>query len=458
MSLRFWLCSLVALCVFSVAEVRAADGLAGRRPNIILFIADDMAWDDSAPYGHPHIKTPSLARMAREGLRFDNAFLTCSSCSPSRCSIITGRYPHSTGASELHLPLPGDQVTFVEKLRESGYYTAASGKWHLGNPTRKKFDTVVDGVDKWVSTLQGCPTDKPFFGWFAFVDPHRPYAANAIPEPHRPEDVVVPPYLPDVPETRHDLALYYDEIARLDGMVGQVLDELQKRGQAENTLVLFISDNGRPFPRCKTTVYDSGIRTPCLAWWPGTLKPGSVTESLVSTVDLAPTFLELAGVELPATFQGESFLPMLQDPAAKTRDNIYAEHNWHDYSARERAVRSSQFKYIRNAWPDLPGTPPADAVRSETYVAMRRLRDAGTLPAEQSGCFLKPRPTEELYDVVNDPHELHNLAADPKFAQPLALMRQQLDGWEVATGDMEVKERRPDGFDRETGEPLAGRK
>ncbi len=459
MNSSFWFRSLVALFAFSVmVEVRSADDIAGRRPNIILLIADDMAWDDSTPYGHPHIRTPSLARMAREGLQFDNAFLTCSSCSPSRCSLITGRYPHSTGASELHLPLPGDQVTFVEKLRETGYYTAASGKWHLGQPTRKKFDTVVDGVDKWVSTLQGCPTDRPFFGWFAFVDPHRPYAVNAIPEPHTPADVVVPPYLSDVPETRHDLALYYDEIARLDGVVGRVLDELQKRGQAENTLVLFISDNGRPFPRCKTTVYDSGIKTPCIAWWPGTLKPGSVTESLVSTVDLAPTFLELAGVELPATFQGESFLPVLQDPAAKTRDIIYAEHNWHDYSACERAVRSSQFKYIRNAWPDLPGTPPADAVRSETYVAMRRLRDAGTLPAEQSGCFLKPRPSEELYDVVNDPHELHNLAADPKFAQPLALMRQDLDWWEVATGDMKVKERRPDGFDRETGEPVAGRK
>lgn len=305
----FWFRSLVALAAFSVMEVRAADGLAGRRPNIILFIADDMAWDDSTPYGHPHIKTPSLARMAREGLRFDNAFLTCSSCSPSRCSIITGQYPHSTGASELHLPLPGEQVTFVEKLRESGYYTAASGKWHLGQSTRKKFDTVVDGVDKWVSTLQGCPTDQPFFGWFAFVDPHRPYAANAITEPHTPGDVVVPPYLPDVPETRRDLALYYDEITRLDGVVGRVLDELQQRGQAENTLVLFISDNGRPFPRCKTTVYDSGIKTPCFAWWPGTLKPGSVSSSLVSTVDLCRRFWNWRAFRLRPPFRGEVLFP-----------------------------------------------------------------------------------------------------------------------------------------------------
>lgn len=451
--------SLVALFAFSVmVEVRSADDIAGRRPNIILLIADDMAWDDSTPYGHPHIRTPSLARMAREGLRFDNAFLTCSSCSPSRCSIITGQYPHSTGASELHLPLPGDQVTFVEKLRESGYYTAASGKWHLGQPTRKKFDTVVDGVDKWVGTLQGCPTDKPFFGWFAFVDPHRPYAENAIPEPHRPNDVVVPPYLPDVPETRGDLALYYDEITRLDGVVGRVLDELQKRGQAKNTLVLFISDNGRPFPRCKTTVYDSGIKTPCIAWWPGTLKPGSVTGSLVSTVDLAPTFLELAGVPAPATFQGRSFVPVLKDPAASVRELVFAEHNWHDYTAHERAVRSAQFKYIRNAWPDLPGTPPADAVKGETFQAMRRSRDAGKLTADQQGCFLKPRPGEELYDVIKDPDELQNLAADPRHAEPLRLLRAELDQWERETGDRVQDERRPDEFDRETGEPLVKRK
>lgn len=454
-----WWRGLLALAVFSaVAVAEAAESLAGRRPNIILFIADDMAWDDSAPYGHPHIRTPSLARMAREGLRFDNAFLTCSSCSPSRCSIITGRYPHSTGAAELHLPLPGEQVTFVEKLRESGYYTAAAGKWHLGKPTESKFDKVVPGVDKWVSTLQGCPTDRPFFGWFAFVDPHRPYEGHAIAEPHKPADAVVPPYLPDVPETRHDLALYYDEITRLDGVVGRVLDELQKRGQAENTLVLFITDNGRPFPRCKTTVYDSGIKTPLLAWWPGTLQPGSVTASLVSTVDLAPTLLELAGVKAPASFQGRSFVSVLQNPAARTRDIAFAEHHWHDYTAHERAVRSLQFKYIRNAWPDLPGTPPADAVRSETYLAMRALRDAGKLSADQRGCFTKPRPAEELYDVVKDPHELHNLAADARYADELRQLRGELDRWIQETDDRIPEQRRPDGFDRETGEPLAGRR
>ncbi|MHC4356805.1 MAG: sulfatase family protein, partial [Planctomycetota bacterium] len=319
------------------------------RPNIVLIIADDMAWDDCGAYGHPTIRTPNIDKLAAEGMRFTNAFLTASSCSPSRASIITGRYPHNTDAEQLHWPVPAEQQTFVEILKEAGYWTTSAGKWHLGDAVRDRFDVIHEadvsgfqlptgkngsapamiareksGCERWLSTLRSRPKGKPFFLWLAALDPHRDYEQGIIAKPHRPEDVVVPPYLPDVPEVREDLALYYDEIARLDDYVGKVTDELAGQGVEDNTFVLFFSDNGRPFPRDKTTLYDGGIKTPWLVRWPGRVRAESLCRQLVSSVDIAPTVLALAGLKAPSCFQGRDFSPLLTDPKRKIRDYAYA--------------------------------------------------------------------------------------------------------------------------------------
>ncbi len=445
---------LASLVFHGQSRSLQAESPSAEKPNVILFIADDMAWDDCGAYGHPQIQTPNLDQLAKDGMKFNRAFLTCSSCSPSRASIITGRYPHSTGAHQLHLPLPASQVTFVEKLKEAGYYTASAGKWHLGTPTKSKFDHVTTKLNEWVSTLQQRPKDKPFFMWFAFIDPHRPYQRNIIERPHTIEEVVVPPYLPDTPEVRNDLALYYDEITRLDLVVGRVRDELKKQNADSNTVIMFVSDNGRPFPRCKTTVYDSGVRTPCLIAWPDKVKAGSVCDSLISTVDLAPTILELAGLPVGETFQGKSFKSLLQKPESKTRSHIFAEHNWHDFEDFGRAVRSSRFKYIRNFYTDIPGTPPADAVRSETFVKMLQLKRENKLTADQMGSFVIPRPEVELYDLEADPHELRNLAGQKDFEKVEQELRKVLDEWQEETHDRLPRSRRPDEFDRVTGARL----
>jgi arylsulfatase A-like enzyme len=264
--------------------------------------------------------------------------------------------------------------------------------------------------------------------------------------------VVVPPYLPDTPEVRADLALYYDEVARLDGFVGAVLDELDRQGVANDTLVLFLSDNGRPFPRCKTTVYDSGCRTPLIARGPaGGVRAGSATRSLVGTIDITPTLLGLAGATVPAAVQGRSFAAVLRDAAAAHREFVFLEKNWHDFDDHARAVRSARYRYVRNAYPDVPMTPPADAVRSPTFQAMLRLFDAGRLPPEQRTCFTTPRPAEELYDLEADPHELRNVAADPRHAEALRTHRAALDTWVRETDDRVPATRTPDGFDRRTG-------
>jgi N-sulfoglucosamine sulfohydrolase len=442
-------------------------------PNIIFIIADDMAWDDSGTYGHPHIKTPNIDKLAQDGMRFDNAFLTTSSCSPSRTSIITGLYPHNTDAEQLHWPLPTDRITFVEKLKASGYWTAQAGKWHLGEAIKDRFDVVHDagtsgfqlsstgekaiqkgdgsGCEEWVSTINERPKNQPFFLWLAAVDPHRPYVEDIIENSHKLDDVVLPPYFPDSPEVRNDFVHYYNEITRLDNYVGDVVAELDKQGLSENTLILFISDNGRPFPRDKTTLYDGGIKTPWIVKWPAKVKPNSVCKSLVSSIDIAPTFLSMAGLKTLESFEGVDFSELLTNPKKEIRDVIYAEDHWHDYEDYTRAVRTKDYKYIKNFYPDLPNTPSADAFVSETFSAMIKMKASGELNEAQLACFNTPRPVEELYSIISDPFELNNLAENPEFNEVLNTLRMRLKDIRTLSNDNLPAFRTPDEFDRTTG-------
>jgi N-sulfoglucosamine sulfohydrolase len=465
------------LSIFLVDTGCLADGQADR-PNLILIIADDMNWDDCGAYGHPHIRTPNIDRLAREGLRFEQAYLTASSCSPSRASIITGKYPHNTGAEQLHWPLPPHSVTFVQQLKTAGYYTAAAGKWHLGDDVKDHFDLVKDastagfqlptgdgkqppkmiaekpsGCEDWLPVLKGRPKDKPFFLWLAALDPHREYEDGALKPAHKNSDVILPPYLPDTPEVRGDFRLYYDEIGRLDQYIGKVLRELGRQDVANNTVIMFISDNGRPFPREKTSLYDGGIRTPLIVRWPGGIEPDQVTKSLVSSVDIGPTFLELAGIEPADSFEGTSFLPILESPAAKGREFAFAEDHWHDYEDHARAVTDGRYKLIRNDYPDLAATPSADAGRSPTWQTMLRLQETGKLSKVQQSCFLSPRPKWELYDLKTDPHELTNLDDSKKHTADLKRLQTALSDWSKETDDYLPSKRTPDEFDRVTGEP-----
>ncbi|MGH9750629.1 MAG: sulfatase family protein, partial [Candidatus Polarisedimenticolia bacterium] len=430
------------------------------RPNLLVILADDLGTGDLGAYGNPAVKTPHLDRLARSGLRFDRAFLTISSCSPSRCSLLTGRYPHATGAGDSHDPLPASQTTVAETLRAAGYYTAAVGKWHLGDDAVRRFDRVIrdavrSGCENWVGALRDRPKDRPFFFWFAASDAHRPFDPTPF-DRYDPAAIPIPPFLPEVKETRIDLARYYGEITRLDDYVGRLLAELDRQNETARTLVVFLSDDGSPFPRCKNTLYDSGLRTPLLARLPGTVRPGGTCAGLVSAVDLAPTLLDLAGLKPPASMQGRSFAALLRDPAARARDEVFAEQNWHDYAARQRMVRTARHKYIRNLHPAVPLTPPVDVLRSPTFQAMRRLRERGLLAPDHDLLFVKPRPAEELYDLESDPHELRNLAADPGSRAILADLRARLDRWRRDTGDHDGAPLRADESDRETGEPLPG--
>lgn len=476
----------IPACLAFLALVSLAWAAPAARPNIVLIIADDLAWDDVGAFGHPTVRTPHLDQLARDGMRFDRAFVTASSCSPSRSSLITGRYPHSADAEQLHWPLPNEQVSFVELLRAAGYWTGAAGKWHLGNPAKQRFDVVREadpagyslptgakagsttmliqakgdiqsGCTDWVPLLKDRPRDKPFFVWLAALDPHRDYEEKISDNPMPPAQVIVPPHLPDTPAVRKELAQYYDEVERLDRFVGAVLAELETQKVADNTLVVFLSDNGRAFPRDKTTVYDGGIRTPLLMRWPGRAPAGTVNPQLVSTIDLAPGFLEATGLKPAPTMQGVSFLPLLADARRPIRREIFAEQNWHDFDHRSRALRTEHYKFIVNDYTDGALTPGADAVRGIAYRELLRLHKVGQLSPLQQQCFTLPRPAVELYDLRSDPGEFNNLAAVSAYVPVLAELQGRMTAWRKDTADLLPPRRTPDEFDRETGAPLPNR-
>ena len=375
--------ALISSIFCSYANGEQEHGRKANRPNFVVMLADDLGWNDIGAFGNTKVHTPNLNKLASEGMCFDQAFLTSSSCSPSRASILTGRYPHQTDAEQLHWPIPESQKIFPERLKLAGYFVAAAGKWHLGEAMRERFSVVreVDtsgfqlpansgvgandkfaesssgddrsGCSEWVNLLRERDSQKPFFLWLAAVDPHRPYEDKISARPHPPEEVLLPPYHPDTDLVRQDYARYYDEIHRLDRFVGMVLDELEIQKAVDNTVVIFLSDNGRPFPRDKTSLYDSGIRTPLIIRWPSTTKPASRCRQLVSAIDIAPTILALAGFPAGPSYVGKSFTSLLEGKEAPTRDAVFAEKNWHDYEDRSRAVRDHRFKYIVNHYADL---------------------------------------------------------------------------------------------------------
>jgi N-sulfoglucosamine sulfohydrolase len=450
-----------ALCL-ALSTVAVAQQTKGTQPNVVLIIGDDISVDDFGCYGHPTIRTPHVDGLASSGLRFTNAYLTTSQCSPTRCSLITGRYPHNTGAPELHTALPAGQVMFPAILKEAGYYTAAAGKWHLGNYAKGAFDRIegggAGGEERWLDCLQQRPRDKPFFMWFAAYDAHRGWAPDSKATPHTPADAVIPPYMIDTPDVRKDMAQYYDEVQRLDRYTGEVVSELKTQGVFENTVIIFMADNGRPFARCKTRLYDSGIKTPFIVHWPGGLKQtGLVSDSLVSTIDIAPTILELAGLQSPKTFQGVSMTPLFADSKAAIRAYAFAEHNWHGQIAHERMVRHGEYMYIRNAHPQLPQICGLDSQCPQKE--LRVWAEAGKLTAAQMDPLLAPRPAEELFNVVDDPLQLKNIAGNPAHGPVLEHLRSVTDHWQRRTGDTvpSLDKATPDRYDRNTGKAIHGR-
>ncbi|MCR9119347.1 MAG: sulfatase [bacterium] len=471
---RIWL--FVGLLLIAASSIGQA---ADAPPNVVLIIADDVSWDEFGCYGASSA-TPNITSLATKGMCFSNAYLTASSCSPSRSSIITGRYPHNNGkGAELHKPISAHLPWFPRLLREAGYYTAIAGKHHMTSaapakgvpPQPTAFDDVIGGRVKgntgghglWKQTILERPKDKPFFFWFASFDAHRGWDGDGqwntekYGEKHDPKTIAIPPYLADDAETRQDYASYLNEVTRFDHFVGEVVATLKAEKVYDNTLIFVLADNGSPFPRAKTRLHDSGMRTGLVASWPKGISAanlGKTSDSLVSVIDLAPTILRAAGVTPADSMQGVSLLPLFADPEKKVRNYAFSEHNWHDYEAHGRAVRDGEHLLTRNFRTELAWQGPADSVRSPSHKSLQALRDADKLSPAQADVFLAPRPEYELYDTKRDPLQLNNLIDNPDYAAVQTKLQGVLKTWMDQTRDSVPDKITPDTFHRETGNRL----
>jgi len=449
------------LLLLLAAAPLAAQGTPQTHPNILVFIADDLGWRDTGVYGNRFIRTPNIDRLARSGLLVRYAFGTSPQCSPSRISILSGKYSHATRTEDLHTPLPDGVRLLPSYLQERGYFTGMMAKTHIGPNGEKQFQWYSPRTAAVFPAFLDTVGTRPFFLWVAFHEPHRPYHPERVAHRHQPGNVVVTPYLVDAPETRADLVRYYDTIAHMDDAIGVMLQELERRRLRQKTLVVFLSDNGAPFPREKGTLYDSGTRTPLLFSWPGVIQAGRVYDrGLVSTVDLAPTLLDMAGAAPVDSMQGHSFSQLLtRGEGSPARTHVFSERNWHDCDEHQRTVRTLRFKLIRtDAYTELPLCTAADIGASPSFKVLRARAKAGRLNPAQRRLFEAPRARLELYDLEADPWELRNVADEPRYARQVRQLAAVLQEWMEQTDDFPATYRvRDDNTDRITGMPFTSK-
>ena len=406
------------------------------RPNFVFLISDDQSYSGAGCNGNPEVHTPNIDRLASQGLRFEHCFAPSPSCSPSRSAILTGESPHETGTSRFRSPMPATQNTILEYLKPANYYTAAFKKVHQGTAFWSRWD--FKGLHKPIrSFFEARPKGRPFYLHIGYHDPHRPYLpGERYPEKNPRSSIKVPAFLTDTPGVRKDIAHYYEAIERLDVKVGYLLKLLEEHDLAENTLVIFTSDQGMSFPGAKGTLYDPGLHVPLIARWPGKITPGRVSSDLVSLIDLAPTWLEAAGLPVPKAMDGTSFLPLLLGRPFQPREAVYAERNFHTHLDLIRCVRTNRYKLIQNYLPEIPYLPLSDIARSPSWRSIESLAHEQKLSPElYRHYFGRPRPQEEFYDLQSDPDELNNLAGNPKYKADLLHLQELLSRWMINTHD-----------------------
>jgi arylsulfatase A-like enzyme len=420
-------------------------------PNILFLLSDDHSYPFLSAYGDTNVKTPTLDQLASEGMKFHRFFTGAPQCVPSRATLMTGRSPVAARMTRFSAPLPRDEITLPELLREKGgYFTGVCGRsFHLdgsakvGAAAAKVFQehqlkTFIDRVDSLnqcsddevasqvAAFLDKKPADKPFFMWANFSDPHHAWNAPAEFRPD-PASLKLPPHFPDLPGVREQLADYCAEVNRVDRTISGVLDVLKKRGLMDSTLIVFCGDNGMAMPHGKGSLYDPGSNVPFLVRWPGVVKPGGDSRALISAEDLAPTLLAAAGLAAGSKVSGVSFLPLLKGEAHTPRKHLFVERGPHGSAPVTvnmtnggydlgRAVRSDRYKFIYNCTPWIPYAP-VDSAGGQAWKEMQEANAAGKLPPGMSATYFKtPRPVYELYDLKADPAELKNLSGDPAHA------------------------------------------
>ena len=439
------------------ADLWAQGAAAGKPRNVVLIVADDLGLDLGC-YGDKVAKTPHLDALAREGTRFTHAFCTTASCSASRSVILTGlhnhangQYGHQHGSGNFHTRTSVRSLPVL--MKEAGYRTYSIGKFHVQPEEVYKFDKFGNEGGKSRSPVQMAEAtekflqekdDKPFFVYFCMTEPHRAGKGfgnegkhqGVTPVVYLPAEVKVPEYLPDHPEVRAEWAEYLQAVSRLDQGVGRLVKALQETGKYEQTLILFISDNGPPFPGAKTTLYDPGMRLPLIVRSPDQKLRGITTNALVNWTDLAPTILDFAGAKGPSyPLHGRSFLPVLEQATPKGWDEVFASHTFHEITMYYpmRAIRTRDYKLIYNIAHPLPFPFASDLYASKTWQQSLARKD--TLYGQRTVQAYVQRPQFELYDLTADPYEIKNLAESKAHAGILKELQKKLRDFQERTKD-----------------------
>lgn len=408
------------------------------RPNILWVVSEDNTAFTVGAYGDPLARTPNIDRIAAGGIVFDHCYSSSAVCAPTRSSIITGRYASGLGTQHMRSqrPLPGGVRFFPEFLRASGYFTSNNAKTDYNTST--SWDAAWNENNKtahWRHRAAG----QPFFAVFNFEQSHEVALHTRVPLVTDPAKVRVPAYLPDTPTARADIAQYYDCVARADAALGKILDQLAADGLAEDTIIFYYGDHGGAVSRSKRFLYENGTHPPLIAHFPEKYRhlapaaPGSHLGELVNFVDLAPTVLSLAGVPLPAQFQGRAFAGTARTAAPDTtfsfRDRMDERYDL------ARAATDGRYRYIRNYYPSQPwGQHLAYLWQQASMSEWAGLFAAGKLNAVQRA-FFEPKPVEELFDCASDPDNVRNLAADPAARPHLLRLRAALRGHLLAVRD-----------------------
>lgn len=441
----------------------AAPRAPGNARNVLLIVADDHGYDLSCVGSR--VRTPALDRLAGEGTLFTEGHASVSSCSSSRATLYTGLYSHTNGmyglAHDVHnFSLLEDVRTLPWMLKQHGYATALVGKLHVKPEAQLDYDAWLlpeqsgnrdvaamgHAAGQWMRAQGG----KPFFLTMAYSDPHRagdpsqfgntrdwPEVAR---QRYRVDEVTVPPHLPDLPGVREDLAQYYEAVSRMDSGVDILLRELAASCHADDTLVIYLSDNGRPFPGAKDNLYREGIHLPLIVRAPGVKRRGLRNRAMVSWIDITPTILDWAGVAPPAGYRylplpGRSLLPILQQDDPAGWDEVFATHSFHeiDQYYPTRSLRTRRYSYFLNLQPSLRVPIASDVALSPSWKAITGT--PGARLGKRTLDAFEHRPAEELYDLDADPDEVVNLAGDAAHARALDALRQQLAHWRTATRD-----------------------
>lgn len=419
-------------------------------PNIFIFLSDDLSYHDLGCYGNETVKTPNIDSLADSGLRLDACFNSAPMCAPTRMALYTGIHPVRNGAHPNHSEVYPWVRTLPQYLSELGYRVGLANKTHylpveqfpFEHLEGRQHDTGKDGIDfdlKRVEAFVKESSGSPWCFVFASNQPHTPWN-RGDPSRYDPAKVAIPPYMVDTPETREAMTHYYAEITYMDGQLGQCIQILEELDFADDTIFIYLGEQGSNFPFCKWTCYETGLRSAGVIRWPGKVASGSVSQDIIQYVDVVPTLIDLAGGDpTVGDFDGRSFKPLLLGEPYESSVYAYGVQTSRGiFSGPEaygiRSVRDQRFRLIWNVNPEASFQNTVTE-RLPAYLSWQTAgKDGDEFAQERYDAYLK-RPEYELYDVIEDPFSMRNLAGNPEFRRAFDRLREELERWMAQQGD-----------------------